>query len=305
MKRWMKSLACVLSALVLVMVMCGSFAVDAASDSITVTSAITDERLYSGNDLQEAFDAAERGSIVSIGRNYTLTEDVVLKVEVMISGQNYLKFSNYHIQLTGNGAIYVTERFSRSTYVTALNSYSEVDWIEEGGGFIYYLIAQAPSFEDRGPAITPAGDLLGAYVDAENAVIYLDAAASGLSTEDLAAAITIGTKNAETVQFRFTGNAGNNAANGMVMVAEATNYDYSGKAEMTYDVILLGDVNGNGLIDSADASLISFHVNGSRELTGAALLAADANRDGEITAADATLLCKKYVRPDRHVSPLM
>ena len=304
MKRYMKRLVCV-AAVVAILVTIGSFlAVNAASNSITVTSAISGERLYSGNDLQEAFDAAERGSIVTLGRTYTLTADVELSVEVMINGQNFLKFGSYHIQLSGDGAIYVTDRFSRSSYITAKNAYSEVDWVEESGGYIYYLITQAPNMDAQEPTINIGSNLSAAKLDAENGIIYLDINVSGMTTSALASGMTMKAENAEAVGFMFSGDAMGYAANGMIMSAVATNYDYGQAVKKNYTVIVLGDVNGNGKIDSADASLISAYASGKGELSEVQLLAADANCDGTVTAADAMFICKKYVRQDSYTSPL-
>ncbi len=304
MKKWIKGIACVLMAVLLMTAAGGLSEADAASDCITVTSAITGQQLYSGNDLQEAFDAAERGSVVTIGRTYTLTQDAVLRVEVMIDGQNYLRFGTYKIKMSGNGAIYVTERFKRSSYVEALYDYSEVDWVEESGGYIYYLVTTAPSLEGYQPTIKKGGNLLGAYLDLELNTIFLDAVGTGLSTEDLTKAVSMRADFAEEVQFAYIGDADGYAANGMTLIAKAKNHDYNGSVNKSYQVVLLGDVNGNGRIDAGDASLISFHVGGSRELTGAALLAADANRDGVVNAADAAFICRKYVRPNQYATPL-
>ena len=52
----------------------------------------------------------------------------------------------------------------------------------------------------------------------------------------------------------------------------------------------LGDVNNDGLITVADATLVQQHAAEMIELTGDALAAADTNRDGFITVADATLI---------------
>lgn len=56
----------------------------------------------------------------------------------------------------------------------------------------------------------------------------------------------------------------------------------------------LGDVNNDGLITVADATLVQQHAAEMIELTGDALAAADTNRDGFITVADATLI-QQYV----------
>jgi len=67
---------------------------------------------------------------------------------------------------------------------------------------------------------------------------------------------------------------------------------------------VIGDVNGNGRIDSADANLIVCHAAGLKTLSGDALQAADADGNGVVNTADADLLCRKYIRRDSYSSPL-
>ena len=307
-RKWTKRIASLALALAL-LIPCGSaMYADAASNSITVTSALTNEQLYSGNDLQEAFDAAERGCIVSVGRYITLTSSVVLDSEVMLSGYSYIKFGDYQILLTGDGALYVDTRM-RTKYIDALYSaYSKVEMMEESGGYVYYLVTQAPSMEGQQPSIKVSGDLKGAKLDEEAGIIYLDAAVGGITTDNLTKLITMTATNAEAVEFSFKGTVSISGktcvANGCTMTASAINYDYQQKVTKSYTIILLGDVNGNGRVDSADASLIASYASGNKELTDNALLAADANQDGSVTKADAKLICQKYVRGDSYSSPL-
>ncbi len=55
---------------------------------------------------------------------------------------------------------------------------------------------------------------------------------------------------------------------------------------------VLGDVNGDGYITVADATLVQQHAAELIKLTGGALAAADTNKDGFITVGDATLIQK-------------
>lgn len=305
--KWAKMFA-VLTAAVAILLSCGGLIyADAASSSITVTSALTGEELYSGDNLQQAFDAAERGSIVSVSKYITLDSNVVLDAEVMLSGESYIKFGDYKIQLTGDGALFVYTRL-RTKYIGARYSYSEVEMMEESGGYVYYLVTQAPSLEGKVPSVTVSGDLLGAALDEQSGIVYLDAAVNGISTGSFTKLITMTADNAEAVEYSFKNTASVNGksclANGCTVTASAANYDYAQTVTKSYTVILLGDVNGNGRVDSADASLIACHASGAASLTGNALLAADANRDGSVTAADAELICKKYVRRSSYTSPL-
>lgn len=304
-KRWF---LCMLCAVLILLAVNGAYSVDAASDSIRVTSAITDERLYSGNDLQEAFDAAERGCIVSIGRTYRMDKNVVLDCEIMISGQNFLRFNTYSIQLTGNGAIFVTDRFSRSTYVTALDpDHNEVERREENGGHIYYLVPTSPNMDNYEPTIRLDNNphLYGARVLEEEKIILLDTVAAGISTTDFSSCVeSTGDEAAEKFTISFTGDVAGLVANGTVMTITASNTGFVGTVSKDYTIYVLGDVNGNGRIDAADASLISGYVAGAQELTGIAQEAADANNNGDITAADAQMLCTKYVTDNAYTSPL-
>lgn len=60
----------------------------------------------------------------------------------------------------------------------------------------------------------------------------------------------------------------------------------SGNDEKTYEIVLYGDVNGDGLIDKLDYLAVLRHFYKYTEYTGAYKLAADANKDGNIDKLD-------------------
>ncbi|MBO5021370.1 MAG: hypothetical protein J6D52_11960 [Clostridia bacterium] len=64
---------------------------------------------------------------------------------------------------------------------------------------------------------------------------------------------------------------------------------------LTNTRVLMGDVNGDNVVDSSDSSLVSSAVTDSSSLTQYEFLAADVNRDGSITTKD-TLSVMKYVQ---------
>lgn len=295
--------------LALCLLLCGAVLAEAASGAVTVSNLITGEVLYNGNDLQEAFAKAERGCSVSIGRNITVKESVILDAEIMLSGFSRVKgwSRDVQIKLTGHGAIY-TDTKIRTSYISALYSYSTVEMTEENGGYIYYLVSQAPSLEGKVPVVSTSQDVYGSRVDAEAGVIYVDGAADGITTDALAQVVTMEAENAEGVDATFqntvTVNGKTCVTNGTLMVLTAANYDYETKISKSYRLIVVGDLNGNGRTDSADASMIMRHVSGVQELTGDALLVADVDCDGHITEADAYRICKKYVRGGSYSSAL-
>lgn len=54
----------------------------------------------------------------------------------------------------------------------------------------------------------------------------------------------------------------------------------------TYDVVIYGDVNGDGQIKATDYMKIKNHIMGSSKLSGAYAKAADVNKDGQVRATD-------------------
>ena len=316
MKDFLKKMKHLLVAVLVIAVLltCSSVGrVSAASGAINVTSALTGEKIHSCDDLQEAFDYAERGCVITITRNVTLTQDVVLKVEVMLKGYSFIRFvpdlNNssvyYQIKLMEEGAIFCADRI-RTKYIAAVNSYSKVEMVQENDGYIYYLETQAPEFTSEGPSFTAGEGVFGGAADADKQVVYLDVAPGGVSEGAIAPCMTMQAKNTETVSFTFRAGVtgGQKIATGSTMVATAKNPDYAGSDSRSFTVIVLGDVNGNGRVDSADAALIAQFAAGKLSLSDHALLAADANRDGVVNAKDAKLICQKVVRTDAYQSPL-
>ena len=79
-----------------------------------------------------------------------------------------------------------------------------------------------------------------------------------------------GTKNTETL---FTGDK--------VYV-----YDINGSIYGTFDIVIRGDVSGDGKINTADMILVRNHIIGTNTMSGCRTYAADSNKDGKINTAD-------------------
>lgn len=58
-------------------------------------------------------------------------------------------------------------------------------------------------------------------------------------------------------------------------------YDASGNLKKTYDIVIYGDINGDGAVNALDMIKLNRHILGKGTLTGAYLEAADANRKGD------------------------
>lgn len=62
---------------------------------------------------------------------------------------------------------------------------------------------------------------------------------------------------------------------------------------ITENDYVLGDVNGDGIVSSDDASLIQQYIMGEISFTGRQFKAADMNKDGEVRPSDYVILCNK------------
>lgn len=67
------------------------------------------------------------------------------------------------------------------------------------------------------------------------------------------------------------------------------------KEDVDYNLVILGDPNGDGIINSADLLKIVKHLKGTATLEGTTLRAADCNNDGTINSAD-LLKIVKYLK---------
>ena len=66
--------------------------------------------------------------------------------------------------------------------------------------------------------------------------------------------------------------------------------DKTGNTLKTYTVVVFGDVNGDGIYDGQDATVVSMIIGGMIRPDAATRLAADCNHDGVINSSDLTLL---------------
>ncbi|MEI8198424.1 MAG: dockerin type I domain-containing protein [Eubacteriales bacterium] len=63
-----------------------------------------------------------------------------------------------------------------------------------------------------------------------------------------------------------------------------------------YTVIVFGDSNGDGKINSTDLTVLCRHVLKESSLSGSALLAADVNHDGKTNSTDLTVICRYVLK---------
>lgn len=70
--------------------------------------------------------------------------------------------------------------------------------------------------------------------------------------------------------------------------------DLDGKTKYNYTVIMYGDVNGDGMINSADYIVIKNYIMGKVKLSSSALKGADPDRSGSVNSADYVMI-KNYI----------
>lgn len=73
-------------------------------------------------------------------------------------------------------------------------------------------------------------------------------------------------------------------------------YDGSGNETKRYQLLIYGDVNGDGKISSTDLLAVQKHILKLQELGGVYLTACDANHDGRFTATDLLVIQKHILK---------
>lgn len=77
-------------------------------------------------------------------------------------------------------------------------------------------------------------------------------------------------------------------------------YKKDGSIYAQYDVVIYGDVNGDGRITSMDMLYIKRHILYIKTLSGAYLLAADTNKDSDVTSMD-MLYIKRHILDIKYI----
>ena len=160
---------------------------------------------------------------------------------------------------------------------------------------------------DMGSNNTPAigipsltGDnVYGFNVDYANKILYIDAEKTGLTVEQfvdqLKTSVFNDSDNEAEVVVTYQGKVLSGielirTESQVSLIAENEN----DKVTVKYDVVVIGDVNRNGEVDSGDATLIQRYFFKEVELTELQADAADTNRSGEIESGDAVKNQVKY-----------
>lgn len=157
---------------------------------------------------------------------------------------------------------------------------------------------EAPTVDLNDAEVTEI--IRGFYYDTAANNVYLDAKCMGITAAQLLEHVKFTITNAtiEDIYIYVVDANGNKCADnalvgtGYSIVVNASN---SVSAEtLTVRIIMVGDVNGNGKVDSGDAAMMARYYLGLDTLTEAQILAADNNRNGKVDSGDAARIAAKY-----------
>ena len=271
----------------------GRFIYSLASRIIVVLHPDGTADVYSSSELAQVLQQAGAGDEIYVYGPATLSAQVLVNADIIIRAAGNITFDGGRI-LLGTG---VTLKADASLLGALAAQSGRVIETPRGNMFLYNTILDDVTISAPTAAVTENGLVRGAKIDTENKLIYLDVAPSGISAEQFRALVTFSAENASRTEMQLAGEDGTVSesalvATGTKVTMTAAN-EYS-SAEAVYTVIILGDTNCNGRIESGDGTRINLHFIGTRLLDGYALLAADTNQNGRVESGDAVNIAAKY-----------
>lgn len=150
----------------------------------------------------------------------------------------------------------------------ALNVTTDLDGYEvKQDGYTYTVVAKTPAVVDKG-------------------YLKLDVKPGGISPSQLQKVLP-GIVKMPNASVEILSGIKTKSDGTQLIVNGATVKVTDGNNVYSYTIIIMGDANGNGETDVADAFKMRRHTLGLETLTGVALIAADLNQNNEIDVADA------------------
>lgn len=159
------------------------------------------------------------------------------------------------------------------------------------------------------PAMPVGNAIYGFKVDADSKLLIIDAVAEGITVEEFLKLINVAvTNDVDNIAEIIVTGAYNNGTSNLVCTTSQITFTAENvdgvKETVTYDIVMLGDANCNGRMDSGDVIKIKRHYQELQSLTGLALIAADCNRNGRLESGDAVKIKNKYQNGENYVTAL-
>ena len=169
------------------------------------------------------------------------------------------------------------------------------------------LELKAPVFVDGHgkPSFTVGDKIVGTKIDLTNDTLVVDTQIAGLTVAEFKQLLKLQAENADVIDIEIAGLSDSDlVANGSKLKATARRNGTDEVDVVEYTVIVLGDLNCNGRIESGDAVKISQMLVGEIEFNEVQKLAADTNCNGRTDIGDATIIASKLVDWDNYQSML-
>lgn len=151
---------------------------------------------------------------------------------------------------------------------------------------------EAPEFVDGTgtPSIDESDDILGKEIDTVNKTIILDVDKDGITADELKALLSFNAVRYDALTIEIENNGGLVYTGAKVTVTASSS---TGTAVLEYEIVILGDLSGDGYVDAFDSAKIMEYYFGAT-LTDIQKIAADVSRDDSIDSFDAAKIMNKY-----------
>ena len=156
------------------------------------------------------------------------------------------------------------------------------------------------------PNIPVGGNIYGFLVDSVNNILLVDTVKSGLTVEQFISLLQVAVTNDADNKAAMVVTGSNNNLVCTTSKVTLTSESVTGhKVSATYDIVIMGDTNCNGRIESGDAVKIDRHFRGQIAMVGLEFLAADSNRNSRLESGDAVKVMVKYQNSAKYVTALV
>lgn len=244
--------------------------------------------VYRGENLADAL-ATSGVTKVTINDKVSLGKNVTISSSVQIVGASKISFGSYKLTLSKEGITLTTDA-SIQNYITTGTDYD----IQVSGTYQYSLVYKTPSVTSTSVTVDKTdGFIRGAEIDESASQIIIDVSYQGISSSDFQKLISstyVGTTSSVVVSNTTSGGL---MKTGSTYAVTAKNSTTGKTTTKTYTVIVLGDVNGDGMANAFDANTITQIRLGNTTPTTLQSLASDVNNDGSINAFDCLKLINK------------
>lgn len=243
---------------------------------------------YTGSNLATALETSGVDTI-TINENVSITANVKISSDIKLVGTSNISFGGYTFTIGGENITLTTDSDIES-YIATNSAYE----IKVTGAYKYSIEYVEPSVDETTVTIdSEKGTIRGAAVDEEKGMIVIDVSFEGISESELQTALDSDyTGTTKTVVF------GNLTSDGLIKTGST--YTVTAKNTLTgetdvkvYTIIVLGDVNSDGLSNAFDAYMITQVRLGDVTASELQSLAGDANNDGSVNAFDSTKIINK------------